>query len=59
MTLTLYEQDYYLWLDKTASLLREGRLEELDILNLMEEIEDMGLSESSNYLVKSTQSWEL
>jgi hypothetical protein len=45
MTSTLYEQDYYLWLEKTASLLRDGRLSELDIPNLIEEIEDMGRSE--------------
>lgn len=42
MTETLYEQDYYLWIEKTASLLRDGRLSELDIPNLLEEIEDMG-----------------
>lgn len=45
MTETLYEQDYYLWLEKTASLLRDGRLSELDIPNLIEEISDMGRSE--------------
>lgn len=42
---SIYEQDYYLWLDLTASLLRDGRLGELDIPNLIEEIEDMGRSE--------------
>ncbi|MUL39540.1 DUF29 domain-containing protein [Gloeocapsopsis dulcis] len=42
---TLYEQDYYLWLNKTSSLLRDGKLSELDIPNLIEEIEDMGRSE--------------
>lgn len=45
MTETLYEQDYYLWIQKTASLLRDGRLSELDIPNLLEEIEDMGRSQ--------------
>jgi hypothetical protein len=45
MTETFYEQDYYLWLEKTASLLRDGHLGELDIPNLIEEIEDMGRSE--------------
>jgi cellulose biosynthesis protein BcsQ len=44
LTETLYEQDYCLWLDLTASLLRDGRLSELDIPNLIEEIEDMGRS---------------
>jgi hypothetical protein len=42
---TLYEQDYYLWLEATANLLREGQLSALDVANLLEEIEDMGRSE--------------
>ncbi len=41
----LYEQDYYLWLQKTASLIASGKLQELDVVNLLEEIEDMGRSE--------------
>lgn len=42
---TLYEQDYLLWLEATAQLLREGHLSALDTTNLLEEIEDMGRSE--------------
>ena len=42
---SLYEQDYYLWLEATAKLLREGQLSALDTANLLEEIEDMGWSE--------------
>lgn len=42
---SLYEQDYYLWLETTAKLLREGQLSALDAANLLEEIEDMGRSE--------------
>lgn len=45
MNPALYEQDYYLWLEKTVYLLRNGKLSELDIPNLVEEIEDMGRSE--------------
>lgn len=45
ITSILYEQDYYLWLEKTATLLRDGKLSELDIPNLIEEIEDMGRSQ--------------
>jgi hypothetical protein len=41
----LYEQDYYLWLEKTAQILKEGSLQKLDLPNLIEEIEDMGRSE--------------
>lgn len=41
----LYEQDYYLWLESTAKLLREGQLSLLDTANLLEQIEEMGRSE--------------
>jgi len=41
----LYEEDYYLWLVATEKSLREGKLTELDLVNLMEEIADMGRSE--------------
>lgn len=41
----LYEQDYYLWLETTAKLLRDGQLSTLDAANLLEEIEDMSRSE--------------
>ena len=36
---TLYEQDYYLWLEETANLLRKNQLTDLDIPNLIEEVE--------------------
>lgn len=42
---SLYERDFSLWLEQQAALLREGRLSELDVANLLEEIEDMGRSE--------------
>jgi hypothetical protein len=42
---SLYERDFYLWLEQQASRLREGRLDELDVGNLLEEIEDMGRGE--------------
>ena len=45
VTNSLYEQDYYLWLKKTAKLLQEGKLHELDRDNLIEEIDDMGKRE--------------
>lgn len=45
MNPTLYEKDFYLWLTETASLLRDGRFSELDLLNLIEEIETLGRSE--------------
>jgi hypothetical protein len=42
---TLYEQDYYLWLEKTISLLENRQFSDLDLENLIEEISDMGKSQ--------------
>jgi hypothetical protein len=39
---SLYERDFCLWLEQQADLLREGRLRELDVANLLDEIESMG-----------------
>lgn len=38
----LYDRDYCLWLETTAKLLRDRKLESLDFEHLIEEIEDMG-----------------
>ncbi len=45
LTDSLYERDYYLWLENTVKLLQEGKLHELDRENLIEEIGDMGKRE--------------
>jgi hypothetical protein len=37
----LYEQDEHLWLTATIQLLKENRLAELDLENLIEELEDL------------------
>ncbi|PSF32646.1 DUF29 domain-containing protein [Aphanothece hegewaldii CCALA 016] len=42
---TLYEKDFYLWLQTTAELLKNQRLDQIDWENLIEEIESMGRSE--------------
>jgi Domain of unknown function DUF29 len=42
---SLYERDFYLWVEEQVRLLREGRLNELDVANLLEEVEWMGRSE--------------
>ena len=34
----LYDRDYYQWLDVTATLLSEGRLNDLDVPNLLDEL---------------------
>jgi hypothetical protein len=38
----LYEQDFYAWAREQATLLRAGRLEELDLAHLTEEVDDLG-----------------
>jgi hypothetical protein len=41
----LYEQDYYLWIEETISLLENHQFSDLDLDNLIEEISDMGKSQ--------------
>ncbi len=40
-----YEQDRHAWAAHTATLLRQGRLEEVDIIHLTEELDSMGAGE--------------
>ena len=42
---SLYERDFCLWVEEQARLLREGRFDQLDIANLVEEVEDLGIGE--------------
>jgi hypothetical protein len=42
---TLYEEDFYLWLQDTKKKLKEHDFQNLDLANLVEEIEAMGRSE--------------
>src|SRR5689334_16575291 len=42
---TLYDQDFYAWTQEQAALLREGAVQELDLVNLAEEIESLGISQ--------------
>lgn len=42
---SLYEKDIIVWAEQQARLLRGGRLSELDIQHIAEEIEDVGKSE--------------
>ncbi len=41
----LYEKDYYQWIHATINLLKEGKLEQLDRENLIEEIGDIAFKE--------------
>jgi hypothetical protein len=43
--MTDYQKDFYSWTREQAELLRSGRFDELDIVNLIEEIETLGRSE--------------
>jgi hypothetical protein len=45
-TMTTYDQDFYTWAMEQAQLLREGRLSELDVNNIAEELEDVGKSQA-------------
>ncbi len=45
MSLNLYDGDYYQWLNVTAMLLNEGRSNDLDVPNLLDELEAMGKSQ--------------
>jgi hypothetical protein len=38
----LYERDYYAWVQRQLELLRAGRLDDIDLDNLIEEVEDLG-----------------
>lgn len=40
-----YEEDFVLWLETQAELLRQGRVRELDLENLAEEVEAIGRSD--------------
>ncbi|MBW4472934.1 MAG: DUF29 domain-containing protein [Stenomitos rutilans HA7619-LM2] len=48
----LYDRDFYLWLQETTQLLRNGEFDKLDIENLVEEIESMGRGDK--HAVEST-----
>jgi len=44
-TATLYETDFYGWIQQQVAALRSGQLGRLDMNNLIEEVESMGRSE--------------
>lgn len=41
----LYERDVVLWSERTVELLRQGRFDELDLENLIDEVGDLGRRE--------------
>ena len=50
----LYDVDVIAWAEQQAALLRAGRLEELDIAHIAEEIEDVGKSEQRELASRMT-----
>ena len=44
----LYETDYHQWLEQQAQLLREGRIEDIDAQNLVEEFEELAMGERAS-----------
>ncbi|MBN3939092.1 MAG: DUF29 domain-containing protein [Nostoc sp.] len=42
---TLYEQDFYAWVEQTAELLRSHQWDTLDLEHLIEEVVDLGKSQ--------------
>jgi len=42
MESSLYEQDLYTWAGQQAELLRQRQFERLDLVNLIEEVDDLG-----------------
>ena len=49
-TKDLYQEDFYVWTEAQAALLRERRFEALDLANLIEEVEALSRSEKSKVL---------
>lgn len=45
MSANLHDQDFYAWTQQQLGLIRSGRIDQLDIEHLEEEIESMGASE--------------
>jgi Domain of unknown function DUF29 len=44
-TTMLYDTDFALWAKQTAQMLKDGRLSEIDLVNLIEQVEDLSRRE--------------
>ena len=61
---TLYDNDFYLWIQETTNLLKTRQLEQLDYENLIDEVESLGKLERSNLrdnlktLLRSLLKWK-
>jgi hypothetical protein len=54
MTVSLHEQDFYAWTKRQADILKSGRLTNLDVHYLIEELESMGASEKRELVHRLT-----
>ena len=54
MSVNLYELDFHAWTQEQAAKLKSGRLSELDIGHLMEELESMGATERREIISRLT-----
>lgn len=54
MSANLYEQDFHAWTQEQAAKLKAGRLAELDITHLTEELESMGATERREIINRLT-----
>lgn len=45
MNTELYDRDFYQWAMENSELMRQGKLSEIDVQNIAEELESMGRSE--------------
>ena len=50
----LYDEDFYVWTEVQADLLRARRFEALDLANLIEEVEALGRAERKEVLSNAT-----
>jgi hypothetical protein len=50
-TADLYQKDFHAWIEGQASLLRQGRLQEIDPERLAEELEVMGCRERNRLVI--------
>jgi len=52
--ISTYEQDFYLWTQEQAAILKAGSLSQLDVTNLIEEIESMGKTQKRELISRLT-----
>ncbi len=52
--ISTYEQDFYLWTQEQAAILKAGALSQLDVANLIEEIESMGKTQKRELISRLT-----